>query len=123
AIEPARAALGSDWKIGIAPLTAFAAREVLVGTRASIYSIGGAADMRCIRVRVAGDRHHLSRTALYSPATAWSLLIFYVFAMQCMSTLAVVKRETKSWKWPLIQLLMMTTLAYCSSLIVFQLLS
>lgn len=123
AIEPAIAPLGFDWKIGIALLTSFAAREVFVGTMATIYSIEDDSDMKSIRVQMAEDRHHLTGKPLYSPATAWSLLIFYVFAMQCMSTLAVVKRETKSWKWPLIQLLMMTTLAYCSSLIVFQLLS
>jgi ferrous iron transport protein B len=119
-IEPAIAPLGFDWKIGIALITSFAAREVFVGTMATIYSIGSAEDEYSIRDRMAQERHPISGKPIYSLATSLSLLLFYVFAMQCMSTLAVVRRETKSWKWPLVQFVFMTGLAYLSSLLVYQ---
>jgi ferrous iron transport protein B len=119
-IEPAIEPLGFDWKIGIALITSFAAREVFVGTMATIYSIGSAEDEYSIRDRMAQERHPITGKPIYSLATSLSLLLFYVFAMQCMSTIAVVRRETKSWKWPLIQFVFMTGLAYLSSLLVYQ---
>jgi ferrous iron transport protein B len=122
-IEPAIAPLGYDWKIGIALITSFAAREVFVGTMATLYSVGEDADENSSTLRdkmMAAKREDGSK--VYTLATGLSLLIFYVLAMQCMSTIAVVKRETKSWKWPMIQLAYMTGLAYLCSFIVFQLL-
>jgi ferrous iron transport protein B len=122
-IEPVIAPLGFDWKIGIALITSFAAREVFVGTMATIYSIEDDSDVTSIRTRMAEDTDPVTGRRIYNPASTWSLLIFYVFAMQCMSTLAVVKRETNSWKWPTIQFFMMTTMAYLGSLAVYQFLS
>jgi len=122
-IEPAIRPLGFDWKIGIALITSFAAREVFVGTMATIYSVGSADDNASIRERMAAEINPDTGLKVYTPATALSLLIFYVFAMQCMSTLAVVKRETKSWKWPIIQFAFMGAMAYFGSLIVYQILS
>jgi ferrous iron transport protein B len=120
-IEPAIAPLGYDWKIGIALITSFAAREVFVGTMATLYSVGDQ-DENDLRLR---DKMKAAKkedgSPVYTLASGLSLMIFYVFAMQCMSTLAVVKRETKTWKWPIIQLIYMTGLAYVFSLIVFQL--
>ena len=120
-IEPAIRPLGFDWKIGIALLSSFAAREVFVGTMATIYSVGSAGDdSATIRERMLREKKP-DGTLVYSTATALSLLIFYVFAMQCMSTLAVVKRETKSWKWPLLQFIFMGALAYLGSFLAFHL--
>lgn len=119
-MEPAIAPLGFDWKMGIAIITSFAAREVFVGTMATIYSIGSADDEFSIKKRMGAEVDPLTGEQVYNQATSWSLLLFYVFAMQCMSTLAVVKRETHSWKWPAIQFLMMTGLAYLSSFLVYQ---
>jgi ferrous iron transport protein B len=122
AIEPAIAPLGFDWKMGIALICSFAAREVFVGTMATIYSIEDDSDVASIRTSMAQDRHPGTGELVYNTATTWSLLIFYAFAMQCMSTLAIVKRETRSWKWPIIQFIMMTGLAYLGSWLVYQLL-
>jgi ferrous iron transport protein B len=121
-IEPAIRPLGFDWKIGIALSTTFAAREVFVGTMATIYSIGSVQDELSIRDKMAKETRANGKP-VYDFATALSLLLFYVFAMQCMSTLAVVKRETNSWKWPTIQFFFMSALAYLSSLLAYQLLS
>ncbi len=121
-IEPAIQPLGFDWKIGIALITSFAAREVFVGTMATIYSIGSDAEEGTVIDRLAAEKDPLTGEKVYNRATALSLLIFYVFAMQCMSTLAVVRRETNSWKWAIIQFLYMTTLAYLGSLFTYQLL-
>lgn len=121
-IEPAIRPLGYDWKIGIALITSFAAREVFVGTMATLYSVGEDADTNNNTLRQkmnAAVREDGSK--VYTLATGLSLLIFYVLAMQCMSTLAVVKRETRSWKWPVIQLVYMTVLAYVLSFITYQL--
>jgi ferrous iron transport protein B len=121
AIEPAIKPLGFDWKIGIALLSSFAAREVFVGTMATIYSISSSKDdSKSISERMKSELRP-DGSPMYSTATALSLLIFYVFAMQCMSTLAVVKRETKSWKWPIIQFLFMGVMAYLGSLLVYNL--
>ena len=122
-IEPVISPLGFDWKIGIALITSFAAREVFVGTMATIYSIEDDSDVTSIRSKMEADTDPVTGHRIYNPATTWSLLIFYVFAMQCMSTLAVVRRETNSWKWPAIQFMMMTSLAYLGSLAVYQTLS
>jgi ferrous iron transport protein B len=121
AIEPVIRPLGYDWKIGIALITSFAAREVFVGTMATLYSVGEDADSNNSTLRqkmAAAVRPDGSK--VYNLATGLSLLVFYVLAMQCMSTLAVVKRETRSWKWPMIQLVYMTGLAYFMSWVVYQ---
>jgi ferrous iron transport protein B len=121
-IEPAIKPLGFDWKIGIALITSFAAREVFVGTMSTIYSVGSTEDVdfEAIRERMRNEIDPETGEHVYSAATAFSLMIFFAFAMQCMSTVAVVKRETKSWKWPSIQILYLTGLAYLSSLAVYQ---
>ncbi len=121
AIEPAIKPLGFDWKIGIALITSFAAREVFVGTMATIYSIGSTEDEQTIREKLAAAKNPVTGAKTYTAATSLSLLIFYVFAMQCMSTLAVVKRETGSWKWAFIQFIYMSGMAYLGSFTVFQL--
>ncbi len=121
-IEPAIKPLGYDWKIGIALITSFAAREVFVGTMSTIYSIGSVDDENTIKARMSKEINPDTGGPRFDLATSASLLIFYVFAMMCMSTLAVVYRETKGWKWPVIQLVYMTTLAYGAALIVYQLL-
>ena len=120
ALEPAIEPLGYDWKIGIALVTSFAAREVFVSTIATIYSLGGTEDEQTIKGRLRSEINPNTGGPRYTPAVGLSLLVFYTFAMQCMSTLAVVKRETKGWKWPLIQLAYMTALAYVSAFIIYQ---
>ncbi|WP_116126285.1 ferrous iron transport protein B [Lewinella sp. IMCC34183] len=122
-IEPVIRPLGYDWKMGIALLTSFAAREVFVGTMATIYSVGSSDDEFRIRERLAEERNPITGEPVYNRATAWSLLIFYVFAMMCMSTLAVTKRETNGWKWPIVQFTFMTAIAYLGAMIVYQLLA
>jgi ferrous iron transport protein B len=123
AMEPAIRPLGFDWKIGIALVTSFAAREVFVSTIATIYSLGSNDDSATIKDRMKDEINPETGGPRYTPAVGFSLLVFYLFAMQCMSTLAVVYRETKGWKWPLLQLAYMTVLAYTSALIVYQVLS
>jgi ferrous iron transport protein B len=124
-IEPLIRPLGYDWKIGIALITSFAAREVFVGTMATIYSIGSVDedDDATIKTRLRQEINPATGGPRFTPAVGFSLLIFYTFAMQCMSTLAVVYRETKGWKWPAIQLAYMTALAYLSALLVYQMMS
>ena len=120
-IEPVIRPLGYDWKIGIALLSSFAAREVFVGTMSTIYSIGaGGDDNITIRERLRQEKNPATGGPMYTPALAWSLLIFYVFAMMCMSTLAATQRETKSWKWPAVQLVYMMTLAYVAAFATYQ---
>ncbi|WP_423147415.1 ferrous iron transport protein B [Rubrolithibacter danxiaensis] len=122
-IEPVIKPLGFDWKIGIALITSFAAREVFVGTMATIYSVqGDDAHVETVRDKMSGAKNPDTGKPVFTFAVAFSLMIFYAFAMQCMSTLAVVYRETKSWKWPIIQLVYMTALAYLASLVVYQVL-
>lgn len=124
-IEPVIKPLGYDWKIGIALLTSLAAREVFVGTMSTIYSVGGGDDaesLNSIKQKMAREVT-VTGKPVYSKATIFSLLVFYAFAMQCMSTLSVVHTETKTWKWPLIQFFYMTALAYLSSLVVYNLFS
>jgi ferrous iron transport protein B len=120
-IEPVIKPLGFNWKIGIALITSFAAREVFVGTMSTIYSIEDENDLVNIREKMMTEKDPETGKPVYSLAVVMSLMIFYAFAMQCISTLAVVYKETKSLKWPLIQLAYMTGLAYVASFIVFQL--
>ncbi len=122
ALEPVIKPLGYDWKIGIALVTSFAAREVFVGTMATIYSIGSQEEST-IKSRMKAEINPMTGGPMYTPAVALSLLVFYAFAMQCMSTLAVVKKETNSWKWPILQLVYMTGMAYLFSLIVYTIFS
>ena len=121
-IEPAIEPLGFDWKIGISLLTSFAAREVFVGTMATIYSIGSSDDEASVTTQMMKEKRADGRL-VYNFATSLSLLIFYVFALQCMSTLAVTRRETNSWKWPIIQFVYMGLMAYLGSLFVYQMFS
>lgn len=122
-IEPAIRPLGYDWKIGIGIVTSFAAREVFVGTLATIYSVGSALDDddKTIKNRMANEVHD-NGNKVFTLASGISLLLFYAFAMQCMSTLAIVKRETNTWKWPMIQLFGMSFIAYVVALIAYQIL-
>ncbi|MFD2284804.1 ferrous iron transport protein B [Pedobacter petrophilus] len=122
-IEPAIRPLGYDWKIGIGLITSFAAREAFVGTMATIYSVdGGDEDTSTIRERMSASVNSRTGLPVYTFATGISLMLFYAFAMQCMSTVAIVYRETKGWKWPVIQLVYMTVMAYFAALIAYQLL-
>lgn len=121
-IEPGIRPLGFDWKIGIALITSFAAREAFVGTMATIYSVDNDGEVATIRNKMRGAVNSETGLPVFTFATAFSLMLFYAFAMQCMSTVAVVYRETKSWKWPVIQLVYMTGMAYVASLIAYQLL-
>jgi ferrous iron transport protein B len=122
AIEPSISPIGFDWKIGIALITSFAAREVFVGTMSTIYSVGDEENFDQLREKMKKDRHK-SGEPVYSLAVILSLMVFYAFAMQCMSTLAVVYKETRSWKWPAIQFVYMTALAYFGSWVVFNVFS
>ena len=124
AIEPAIQPLGYDWKIGIALITSFAAREVFVGSMSVIYSVGEdfEEEPEPLLEKLRSEKN-ANGSPVYTLAVGISLMLFYAFAMQCMSTLAIVYRETKSWKWPMIQTVYMTALAYISALIAFQLLS
>ena len=117
-IEPVIRPLGFDWKIGIALITSFAAREVFVGTMATLYSVGEGENESTLRQKM-GAALRKDGSKVYDLATGLSLLIFYVLAMQCMSTLAIVKRETRSWKWPTIQFVYMTVLAYGMSWLIY----
>ena len=122
-IEPVIRPLGYDWKIGIAIVGSFAAREVFVGTLATIYNIGsGGDDEATIKERMNAEVNPVTGKKVFNFATGISLLLFYAFAMQCISTLAITKKETNSWKWPLIQLFGMSAFAYVFSLIAYQLL-
>lgn len=121
-IEPAIRPLGYDWKIGIALITSFAAREVFVGTMATIYQANDTESEVGIKQKLLLEKDDAGNLK-YTPAVCWSLLLFYAFALQCMSTIAVVKRETKSWGWVTAQLAFMSALAYLSAFGAFQLLS
>ncbi len=121
-IEPVIKPLGYDWKIGIALLTSFAAREVFVSTLSTIYSVGNTDDDQGLRDRMANEKNHLTGKKTFTFATGISLLLFYAFAMQCFSTLATLRNETKTWKWPVIVFFYMTGLAYLSAVAAYQLL-
>lgn len=120
-IEPVIQPLGYDWKIGIAVLSSFAAREVFIGSLATIYNVGND-EFDSIQHRMAKE-HKSDGSKVFDLPTGISILLFYVFAMQCMSTLAIVKTETGGWKWPLIQLFSMTAAAYLVAMVAYQLLS
>jgi ferrous iron transport protein B len=122
-IEPIIKPLGFDWKIGISLITSFAAREVFVGSLATIYAVNNDSVSNLKLIEKMRNEKNDQGVQVYSLASGVSLMIFYVFAMQCMATLAVVKRETQSWKWPVIQILYMGFLAYFGSFLSFQLLS
>jgi ferrous iron transport protein B len=121
-IEPIISPLGYDWKIGIAIISSFAAREVFVGTLATIYSVGGTDNEITIKNKMAEEVNPVTGEKIFNFASGISLLMFYAFAMQCASTLAITKKETNSWKWPAGQLVFMSVLAYVVSLIAFQIL-
>ncbi len=121
-IEPSIKPLGYDWKIGIALITSFAAREVFVGTMATIYQANDTQNEIGIKQKLLTEKDEFGNLK-YTPAVCWSLLLFYAFALQCMSTIAVVKRETKSWAWVMAQLAFMSALAYLSAFTAFQVLS
>ncbi|PHR31107.1 MAG: ferrous iron transport protein B [Fluviicola sp.] len=118
-IEPAIKPIGYDWKIGISLITSFAAREVFVGSMATIYAVHDDGEENTTLIEKMKSAKHSDGTPVYTVAAGMSLMVFYAFAMQCMSTLAVVKRETKSWKWPLIQVGYMGILAYLGAWITF----
>ena len=120
-LEPILNPLGYDWKIGIAIITSFAAREVFVGTLATIFSVGSE-NVETIKEKMSYQRKQNGQL-LFNLPTGVSLMVFYAFALQCMSTIAIVKKETNSWKWPAIQFIFMTIIAYISALIVYQTLS
>ena len=120
-IEPAIRPLGYDWKIGIAVVTSFAAREVFVGTLATIYSVGNNNDDSTIKSKMQADVR-ADGTKIFNFATGISLLLFYAFAMQCARTLAITKKETNTWKWPIIQLVFMSGFAYITALLAYQIL-
>ena len=122
-IEPVIQPLGFDWRIGISLITSFAAREVFVGTMSTIYSVGDADNTKSIREKLMSHKNPKTGKSFFTPAVALSLMLFYAFAMQCMSTIAIVFRETNGWKWPIIQFIYMSVLAYMASFIAFQLLS
>ena len=120
-LEPILNPLGYDWKIGIAIITSFAAREVFVGTLATIFSVGSE-NVETIKEKMSYQRKQNGQL-LFNLPTGVSLMVFYAIALQCMSTIAIVKKETNSWKWPAIQFTFMTIIAYISALIVYQTLS
>ena len=122
AIEPAISPLGYDWKIGIAIISSFAAREVFVGTLATIYSVGGTDNEVTIKNKMAAEINPVTGQKIFNFASGISLLLFYAFAMQCASTLAVTKKETNSWKWPSGQLIFMSAFAYVVALLAYQIL-
>jgi ferrous iron transport protein B len=119
-IEPVIRPLGYDWKIGIALITSFAAREVFVGSMATIYSVGSDADEFKLREFLANVKDPETGNKVFNFATALSLIFFYLLALQCMSTLAVVRKETGTWKWPVVQFVFMGVLAYVVSFLVYQ---
>ncbi|MCK5638638.1 MAG: ferrous iron transport protein B [Flavobacteriaceae bacterium] len=122
-IEPAIKPLGYDWKIGIALISSFAAREVFVGTLATIYSVGNDDENNTtIKQRMAAEINQETGEKLFNFPVGMSLLVFYAFAMQCISTLAIVKRETNSWKWPFLQLFGMGILAYVAAFLTYNVL-
>lgn len=121
-IEPVILPLGYDWKIGIAVLSSFAAREVFVGTLATIYSVGDTDNENTIKNKMQAEVNPITGKKVFNFASGISLLLFYAFAMQCASTLAITKKETNSWKWPMAQLIFMSGMAYIVALVTYQVL-
>ena len=122
AIEPAISPLGYDWKIGIAIISSFAAREVFVGTLATIYSVGGSDNDNTIKSKMAAEVNPQTGEKVFNFASGISLLLFYAFALQCASTLAITRKETNTWKWPIGQLIFMSGFAYVVALLAYQIL-
>ncbi|MBC7495416.1 MAG: ferrous iron transporter B, partial [Flavobacterium sp.] len=122
AIEPVIKPLGYDWKIGIAVVSSFAAREVFVGTLATIYSVGNSSNEDVTIKNKMKEEVRPDGQKVFNFATGISLLLFYAFAMQCVSTLAIVKKETNTWKWPILQLVFMSTFAYLVAFLAYQIL-
>ena len=121
AIEPIIRPLGFDWKIGVGLITSFAAREVVVSTLATLYNVEGKGEnVVGITEALKNDINPITGLPIYTPLVALSILVFYVYAAQCMATFAIVRNETNTWKWPLIMIVYMTGLAYAGSLIVYQ---
>ncbi len=121
AIEPLIAPLGFDWKIGVGLITSFAAREVMVSTLATLYNVEDEGDgFVGITEALKNEVNPVTGLPKYTPLVALSIMVFYVYAAQCMATFAIVKNETNSWKWPLIMIVYMTGLAYIGSLLVYQ---
>ena len=121
AIEPVIQPLGFDWKVGIALITSFAAREVFVSTMATIYNVENAADeMVQLSDAMKNDMNPSTGLPVFTPLVAVSLMVFYVYAAQCMATFAIIRRETNTWKWPLFMIAYMNVLAYLVSLLVYQ---
>jgi ferrous iron transport protein B len=122
ALEPVLSPLGFDWKISVGVIASFAAREVLVSTLGLIYGLGDGTDEESVSLRtaMANDTDPLTGKKRFTPLVGLSLMVFFVLAMQCASTLATTRRETRSWKWPAFQFAYMTALAYIASLLVFQ---
>ncbi len=121
AIEPIIEPLGFDWKIGVGLITSFAAREVVVSTLALLYNVeGGGDDIIGITEALKNDINPLTGLSRYTPLVALSIMVFYVYAAQCMATFAIVRNETNSWKWPIYMIIYMTVLAYFGSLVVYQ---
>lgn len=121
-IEPVISPLGYDWKIGIAVISSFAAREVFVGTLATIYSVGDSENENTIKNKMKAETNVKTGAKIFNFASGISLLLFYAFAMQCASTLAITRKETNSWKWPVIQLILMSGMAYVVALVAYQVL-
>jgi ferrous iron transport protein B len=121
-IEPVISPLGYDWKIGIAVISSFAAREVFVGTLATIYSVGDSENENTIKNKMKAETNVKTGAKIFNFASGISLLLFYAFAMQCASTLAITRKETNSWKWPAIQLILMSGMAYVVALVAYQVL-
>ena len=120
AIEPALKPLGFDWKIGIGIVTSFAAREVFVSTLSVVYNVGGDSENTASLAEVMKSERRDDGRKTYTPLTGLTLMVFYVFAMQCVSTVAVVRRETNSWKWPIFQTVYMTSLAWILAFLTYQ---
>ncbi|MBK7639429.1 MAG: ferrous iron transporter B [Bacteroidetes bacterium] len=118
--EPIIKPLGFDWKIGISIISSFVAREVFVGTLSTIYGLSDADQTITLKQKMQKDKWPDGRP-IYTPIVALSLMLFYAFALQCFSTIAIVKRETGGWRWPIIQFVLFSLLAYCASLLVYQL--
>jgi ferrous iron transport protein B len=121
AIEPVISPLGFDWKIGVALIASFAAREVLVSTLSIIYNVGKDEDAQSqTLINAIHDAKRDDGAPAWTPLTALTLMVFFVLAMQCMSTVAVVRRETNSWRWPIFMVVYMTGLAYLAALVTYQ---
>ena len=121
AIEPALRPIGQDWRTGIGLIGSFAAREVFVSTMGLAYGIEGAdGDDTPLRERIREDRDEVTGDRRHTPRSGLALMVFFVFACQCVSTLAVVRRETRSWRWPVVMFVTMTALAYLMALLTYQ---